>query len=304
MSLIVPQVPSAPAPVGGHPAPPHPPSPEFVPLRLPPPAPRGAHGPSLIQSPTERQQEACRPVQGRNPRLWIARRAAGGESSGSGISSGGRGAAKKVASQYIRRVVPQVPDALSLLDTGGSCSQGQPFQGSKKSAPHLPSPAGSLRAKMTHPSHSVPHSVLLPALADLSQPVHPHRSKSLQGSLSIQKPGTSSRYNCHEAGDRRRDLNKGASGALAQPSGSRSDPHDPISTDSVTVTAENARQGLSVTRGRDWCHGDQDGGLDMSSGVLLGPSNVLGYWLVRWSHGKVDVYRVGAGGKFDLKWLA
>ncbi|GAX76190.1 hypothetical protein CEUSTIGMA_g3634.t1 [Chlamydomonas eustigma] len=68
------------------------------------------------------------------------------------------------------------------------------------------------------------------------------------------------------------------------------------------VRQDTAKPGLTVRRGRDWQWGEQDGG-DGALGVLEGPANFEGYYRVKWLKGGVDVYRVGAEGRYDLEFL-
>ena len=63
------------------------------------------------------------------------------------------------------------------------------------------------------------------------------------------------------------------------------------------VSAHSARPGLPVRRGADWKWGGQDRGI---VGVLEGPHVRHGWWCVKWRDGTSNVYRVGAGGRYDL----
>eukprot|EP00002_Diphylleia_rotans_P018099 TRINITY_DN3506_c0_g1_i4.p1 TRINITY_DN3506_c0_g1~~TRINITY_DN3506_c0_g1_i4.p1 ORF type:complete len:1850 (+),score=318.73 TRINITY_DN3506_c0_g1_i4:3274-8823(+) len=71
----------------------------------------------------------------------------------------------------------------------------------------------------------------------------------------------------------------------------------------VSVTSENAREGLRVRRGRDWKWGDQDGGVGCL-GTLVRPDST-GWWRVKWDKtGNANNYRTGADGKYDLEYAS
>ncbi len=62
------------------------------------------------------------------------------------------------------------------------------------------------------------------------------------------------------------------------------------------VSVHTARQGVRVTRGRDWKWGGQDGG--RRTGVLVRPAELGSegvMWVVQWDDGGSNHYRVGRG---------
>ncbi len=62
------------------------------------------------------------------------------------------------------------------------------------------------------------------------------------------------------------------------------------------VSVHTARQGVRVTRGRDWKWGGQDGG--GRTGVLVRPAELGSegvMWVVQWDDGGSNHYRVGRG---------
>lgn len=67
----------------------------------------------------------------------------------------------------------------------------------------------------------------------------------------------------------------------------------------VIITKELATIGLSVMRGRDWNHGNQDGG-EGNKGVISSIGKA-GWVVVRWEHDNSSMtYRAGAEGRCDL----
>ena len=59
--------------------------------------------------------------------------------------------------------------------------------------------------------------------------------------------------------------------------------------------------GARVVRGQDWGWGNQDGS-PPGKGTVTGPHSVDGHVYVKWDHdGRSNAYRIGDGGKFDLK---
>ena len=311
---------------------------EFVPLRLPPHPPRGrSHSASttLIHSPT-----AKRKCSGSSPEAAAAL----------GPASKGRGAAKREASQHIRRAVG--PDALLSPGLGanslggtttsrppsrpalsgrpprpiakqqrpmgnggsrqGSGDQQRPMgsggsrQGSgdqQRSEPAAAAGAACIIPSSIKPEHS-PGLTGLDHREDQQQPVGSGGSR--QGSGDPTSRLQSMRPSDHPSTSYRPP--EGREGNRGSPQdGSQVGPQDgpqartgrESAAGSRSVTDADARAGLIVVRGRDWCWGDQDGGSG-HQGTLVGPSNVTGYWTVRWTNGYIDVYRVGAGGCFDL----
>ena len=81
----------------------------------------------------------------------------------------------------------------------------------------------------------------------------------------------------------------------------------------LKVTADNIMLGARISRGPDWSHGDQDGGvgrlgivLDWTRGDGTEFGNFSGgrYKLaarVQWDTGHADFYRIGKGGLYDLQ---
>jgi len=63
------------------------------------------------------------------------------------------------------------------------------------------------------------------------------------------------------------------------------------------------KPGARVVRGKDWEWGDQDGNPPGKGTVTRKDSANPGWWYVRWDTGTFDrqQYRMGAGGKYDLK---
>lgn len=66
-----------------------------------------------------------------------------------------------------------------------------------------------------------------------------------------------------------------------------------------TVPQWLAREGARVERGPDWKWDNQDGGVG-SVGVIVGEARA-GWVSVRWPSGTVNGYRVGDGGRYDLR---
>ena len=73
------------------------------------------------------------------------------------------------------------------------------------------------------------------------------------------------------------------------------------------MTESNVKIGLRVVRGRDWSYEKNQDGNPPGKGTITEESTNPKWWRVEWDHDgvpggpKINSYKVGAGGKYDLQ---